>query len=221
MRTLLAAAAAIMVAAPATAQSVSGEFGVTTDNRSKFVSKSAGDPAAFAELVAETDDGAWYVGAESETVRASTGAEAELAFSAGWRPQVLGFDLDLHAERKVQVGARSGADDQAWEFAFDVERAVGPFDGRLRLEHSPDGTGSTDAWTYVEGRVRWAIHPRWTLDAQAGRRDYRGGEDYWGASIGAIYALTDGLDLDLHLIDTDRSGEDGEPALVATLVRSF
>lgn len=220
MRVILAVAAAL-VSSPTLAQSVGGEIGVTTDNRSKFVSKSEGDPAAFGALFVETDDRAWYVQGDAETIRSSTGADGELTFRAGWRPQLAGFDLDLAVKRKVLLGARPGEDDQAWEFVADLERSIGPFDGRLRLEHSPDGTGSSDAWSYVEARIRWAVSARWTVDAQAGRRDYRGGQDYWGASLGAVLALSDDLDADFRLVDTDRPGEDGDPALVATLVRSF
>lgn len=229
MRVLIPALAALsllVAGAPAAAQSwigdTGGEVGVTTDNRSKFATKSGGDPALFAGVFAETVDGAWYVEAEAETIRDSSGSDAELTFSAGWRPQAFGFDFDLAAARKVRVGAVPGADTEAWEFTADAERAIGPFEGRLRLQQSPDGVGSTGAWVYYEARLRWDVAPRWTLDAQVGTRDYDDdADDYSGASLGAVYAVTENLEFDLRLIDTDRAGEDDEPALVVSLIAGF
>jgi uncharacterized protein (TIGR02001 family) len=237
MRILPAVAAALSclaAAAPSAAQSwtdgwrdrwvgaTGGEVGVTTDNRSKFSSKSGGDPAVFAGVYALTPDGAWYVEAEAETIRDSSGSDAELTFAGGWRPQVAGFDLDLAAARKVRLGARPGADTEAWEFTADAARAVGPFEGRLRLQHSPDGAGSSRAWVYYEARLRWEVAPRWTLDAEVGARDYEDdADDYSGASLGAVYEVTDNLEFDLRLIDTDRPGEDGDPALVLSLIAGF
>ncbi len=234
MRFLSAATAAFVVltaAVPATAQSwadswrdrwvgtMGGEVGVTSDNRSKFASKSGGDPAAFAGVYALTPDGAWYVEGEAETIRDSSGSDAELTFAAGWRPQAFGFDLDLAAARKVRLGARPGADTEAWEFTADAARAAGPFDARLRLQQSPDGAGSSGEWVYYEARLRWDIARRWTLDAQVGTRDYDDdADDYSGVSLGAIYAVTDNLEFDLRLIDTDRTGEDDDPALVVSLI---
>jgi uncharacterized protein (TIGR02001 family) len=237
MRLLFAVAAALVVlgaARPAAAQSwadswrdrwvgtMGGEVGVTSDNRSKFASKSGGDPAAFAGVYALTPDGAWYVEGEAETIRDSSGSDAELTFAAGWRPQAFGFDFDLAAARKVRLGARPGADTEAWEFTADAARAIGPFEGRLRLQQSPDSAGSSGAWVYYEARLRWDVAPRWTLDAQVGTRDYEDdADDYSGASLGAVYAATDRLDIDLRLIDTDRTGEDDDPALVVSLIAGF
>ena len=229
MRVLIPALAALsllVAGAPAAAQSwigdTGGEVGVTTDNRSKFATKSGGDPALFGAVFAETVDGAWYVEAEAETIRDSSGSDAEFTFAAGWRPQAFGFDFDLVAARKVRVGAVPGADTEAWEFTADAERAIGPFEGRLRLQQSPDGAGSSGAWVYYEARLRWDVAPRWTLDAQVGTRDYEDdADDYSGASLGAIYEVTDNLEFDLRLIDTDRAGEDDDPALVVSLIASF
>ncbi len=237
MRILSAAAAALIVlvgASPAAAQSwadswrdrwvgtMGGEVGVATDNRSKFASKSGGDPAALAGVYAVTPEGAWYVEGEAETIRDSSGSDAEVTFAAGWRPRAFGADFDLSAARKVRVGAVPGTDTEAWEFTADGERAIGPFEGRLRLQQSPDGAGSTGAWVYFEVRLRWDVAPRWTLDAQVGTRDYEDdADDYSGASLGAIYAATDRLELDLRLVETDRAGEDGDPALVLSVISGF
>ena len=179
--------------------------GVQSDNRSKNVSKSAGDPSAWALAEFTSDDGAFYFGPAVETVK-SNGSELEMSLIAGWRPQVMGFDLDLSAEHKWLVDADLTDDAGAWEFTADVIRSIGPFEGRLRLQHTPDGVGSTEAWTWYEARAAWDQSPTLSWSAGIGQREQEAGIDYVGWDVGATWALNDRLELDARWHDTDADG---------------
>jgi uncharacterized protein (TIGR02001 family) len=230
LRTLMTAAALLLVAAPAAAQDGAPgagawafAFGAATDNRSKEASKSDGDAFVWGEAEWESDTGLFYAGPAFETVRSSTGSELEVKASAGVRPQVAGFDLDLNAAWKYQVDANPGADNDAWEFTADVRRSIGPASGRLRLQYSPDSIGSTEAWTWVEARVGWDFTDKLSGTASIGRREQDNSLDYTGWNAGFSYALTRNIEADLryHATDADVPGEQYADALVAGVSFAF
>lgn len=208
---------------PSQSGSWSFQFGGGTDNRSKDASKSDGEPFAFGEAEWSSDDSRFYAGPAFETIRSSDGSRLELELSAGFRPQVAGFDLDLNAAHKWRVDSDPGSDDDAWEFTADVERSVGPASARLRLQHSPDGAGSTEAWTWVAGRLGWELTPRLSASAELGRREQDNAVDYTGWNAGVSFAATRAVELDLHWHDTnaDLPGEQYAAALVASVSVAF
>ena len=209
-------------AAQATSSPWAFEVGAATDNRSKDVSKSAGDPYAWGAATWSSDAG-FYAGPAFETIRASNGSRVELAVFGGWASEVMGYEVDLNAEHKWQVDADVPSDDAAWEFTADISRAVGPAEARLRLQHSPDGTGSTRAWTWVSGQVGWEISPRLSASAEVGRREQNGGVDYTGWNLGVTWAAAQGIDFDLrwHDNDADATGDQYDGALVAGVSYAF
>lgn len=230
LRTLTTAAALLAVAAPAAAQDTpapAGDWsfavGAGTDNRSKDASKSDGDAFVWGEAEWESASGLFYAGPSFETIRSSTGSELELKASAGVRPQFAGFDLDLNAAFKYQVDANPGADADAWEFTADVKRSIGPASARLRLQYSPDSTGSTEAWTWVEARLGWDFTDKLSGTASIGRREQDNSLDYTGWNAGFTYALTRNIEADLryHATDADVPGEQYADALVAGVSFAF
>lgn len=220
------AATTCLIAAPAWAQDAGGSWsfvaGAATDNRSKDASKSDGDPFAFVGAEWESADGQFYFGPGAETIK-SGGSELELEAGGGWRPQAGGFDFDLNATYKYRVDADRGVDNDAWEFTADMKRSIGPASGRLRLQHSPDGTGSTKAWTWTEARVGWAFTPKLEATAAVGYRSQDNAPDYAGFNIGATYALTDNLEAEVryHSTDIDDLGRQYEDAVVAGISVAF
>ena len=228
LTTAVAATALLACAAPAMAQDAPSDswsfaFGAATDNRSKDASKSDGDPFVWGEAEWESTSGLFYAGPSFETIRSSTGSELEVKASAGIRPQLAGFDLDLNAAFKYQVDANPGADADAWEFTADVKRSIGPASGRLRLQYSPDSTGSTEAWTWVEARVGWDFTDKLSGTASIGRREQDNSLDYTGWNAGFSYALTRNIEADLryHATDADVPGEQYADALVAGVTFAF
>lgn len=228
-RTLTTAAAVtalLACALPAAAQDAPGSwafaFGAATDNRSKDVSKSHGDAFVWGEAEWESASGLFYAGPSFETVR-SSGSDLEVALDAGVRPQVGGFDLDLNVKHKWLVDATPGADDDAWEFTADARRSIGPASGRLRLQYSPDSTGATEAWTWVEAQVGWDFTHKLSGSAAIGRREQDNSVDYTGYNIGLNYALTRSLEAELRWYGTDAEvpGEQYADTLVAGLSIAF
>ncbi|WP_420471698.1 MULTISPECIES: TorF family putative porin [unclassified Brevundimonas] len=199
---LLVGAAQAQDAAPAYGN-WSFSFGGATDNRSKDASKTQGDAYVWGEAEWESESGLFYVTPAFETIKASTGSDLEVALAVGMRPQLAGFDLDLKAEHKWHVDANPGADDDAWEFTADVKRSIGPASARLRLQHSPDSTGSTEAWTWVAVRGGWDFSDRLTATAEIGRREQDNSIDYTGWNAGFSYALTRNIEAEVRYYDTD------------------
>lgn len=230
LTTFATATALLAIAAPAMAQDApssagnwSFSFGGATDNRSKDASKSNGEAFGWVATEWENASGFFYAGAGAETIKSSTGSELELEAGVGIRPEVMGFDLDLNATHKYQVDANPGADNDAWEFTADVKRSIGPVSGRIRLQHSPDGTGGTEAWTWVAARAGMDFTDKLAGTVEIGRREQDDSVDYTGWNAGVTYALTSNVDAELryHATDADVPGEQYADALVAGISFSF
>lgn len=221
-KAVLLALAATALASPALAQSLSGPgswsfaVGAATDNRSKNASKSQGDAFVYGLAEWESDDGFFYGGTGAETID-SNGSNVEHDLNAGIRPTIAGFDVDLNVAHKWQIDADPDTDNDAFEFTANVSRSIGPANARVQLQHSPNGTGDTRAWTWVEIRAGWDFTEKLSADASIGRREQNGNIDYTGWNAGVTYAVNDSLDLDLrwHDTDADEPGPQYEGALVA------
>ena len=204
---LACAGTAAAQSAPAPTPSVRGDwsfaFGAATDNRSKDASKSDGQAYVWAQTEWNSASSLVYAGAGFETIRSSTGSHLELEAGVGLRPDVAGFDLDLNATYKQQVDADPGTDDDAWEFTADAMRSIGPASGRLRLQYSPDGTGSVEAWTWYEAQIGWAFTDRLQASAAIGRREQDNSDDYTGWNAGLTFAVTNSLEAELRYHATD------------------
>ena len=207
----IALAAATLLATPAAAQTFT--LGAATDNMSKGLSKTRGESALIGEV--EWRSGRAYSRTGFQTIQNSGGSDLELSATTGYRPSVAGFDLDLNAVYKYQVDSAPTYDNDAWEFTADVKRSVGRASGQVRLQYSPDGTGSTEAWTWVEAQAGWTITDRLKGTAAIGRREQDGGEDYSAWNAGVSYSLTSQIRTDLRYYDSDTA----EPGSVVAAVR--
>jgi hypothetical protein len=222
----LAALFALLLPTAALAQA-SGDWsfglGAATDNRSKDASKSRGDPTLIGFAEWSSDDGLIYAGPEFETVRSSTGSDLEVQLAAGVRPEIMGFEVDLNAAHKWLLDADPGADADSWEFTANISRDIGPAGARLQVQHSPDGSGSTGAWTWVEARLGWDFTDRLEGTVALGRREQDAAPDYTGWNAGMRYAVNRSLDFDLrwHDTDADPSNPQYASALVASMTAYF
>ena len=228
LTTAAAAAALLACAGAAAAQdaapsgSLSFAVGAATDNRSKDASKTDGVSFVWGEAEWESASGLFYAGPSFETIK-SSGSELEVALNAGVRPEFAGFDFDLNAKHKWQIDANPGTDDDSWEFTADMKRSIGPANGRLRVQYSPDSTGSSEAWTWAEARLGWDFTDRLYASAAIGRREQDNSIDYTGYNVGVSYALTDRVEADLrwHGTDAEVPGEQYADALVAGVSFAF
>lgn len=232
-----AALALCLLAAPALAQEESSSdsassvgsqggwafsVGAGTDNRSKNASKSNGDPFVSGTAEWESQSGFFYAGPSFETVK-SNGADVEFNAVVGARPYWAGFDIDLSAVYKVRPGSDDGVDDEEWQVGAIVERSVGPARALLRVEYAFDAFGSTDSYVWTEAEAGWAFTNRLEGSVAVGKREQKGSIDYVGWNVGATYALTNALELDLRYYDTDANseGEQYKEALVASVNYAF
>lgn len=226
IRTLTTALALALTAAPAVAQDMPGQwaigFGAGTDNRSKAASKTLGEEYVWVSGQWESDSGFVYVSGGFEGID-SNGSETEGELNLGIRPEVAGFDLDLSATHKWQLDANPGADAEAWEFTANLSRSIGPARARLQLQHSPDGTGSTRAWTWVEARAGWEFNETVSASAAIGRREQDNAIDYTGYNAGVAWAIGRHAELDVRWYGTDGPGSDPRYAdsLVAEISFAF
>lgn len=206
IRTIALAAALAALPAVAVGQSLPEGFGIEigagTDNRSKNASKTDGEAYAYGILDWAPATGDVYVSGSVEGVD-SSGADWESKLTVGWTPQFAGFDFDINAAHKWLIDPVAGTDDDAWEFTANMSRSIGPARARLQYQYSPDATGSTGSFTWIEARVGWEFTPRLEATAAVGRREQRNSQDYTGWNVGATYALTRNLDLDVRYYDTD------------------
>ena len=228
---LAALSASAICAAPAAAQSASApsvrdawsfELGAGTDNRSKNASKSGNDGYVYGSATWESADGLFYAGPGFETIQAG-GSNVEGEFVVGYQPEAFGYSFDFNVAYKNRLDADAGYDEDGWEFTGNASRSIGPASARLQVQYSPDAAGSTDSFTWIEGRVGWAFTPKLDGTVAVGRREQDGAPDYTGWNAGVTYALTDALDLDLRYYDTDADtfGEQYEDALVAKVAYAF
>lgn len=238
IRIASSALALCLIAAPAFAQDADsaepqsssafggGRWGVNlsagTDNRSKGASKSGGDPYVSADAEWENGSGFAYAGASVETIK-SSGADVEYNVVAGFRPYLAGFDLDVSAVYKLRPGSNPGVDETEVQLGVDAERSIGPASGRLRVQYAPDAFGSTDSYVWMEAQAAWAFTNRLEGSVALGKREQKGNIDYAAWNVGAAYALTEALELDVRYYDTDAStaGEQYEDALVASVSYAF
>lgn len=225
-RLLLTAALAAALPSAALAQDMSGDWSFDaafgTDNRSKGVSKTEGEPFALAALGWSYND--FYVAVEGANIDHATGSRFEAEINAGWTPEAAGFAFDFNAAHKWYLDATPGMDDDSWEFTADVSRELTDrVDARLRFQYSPDSAGSPRSWTWVEARGRVRVHDRVRLSAAVGRREQVAGRDYTAWNVGADVEITDWASLDLRWYDTDVDNFSGQydEALVAVINLGF
>lgn len=229
MNRLLFAAAALAIAAPALpavaqdADNFSFSFGGGSDYRSKGASKTQGDPFAYIAAEWQTDNQLFYVAGSAATVRQSIGADTELDVTVGYRPEFAGFSFDVNAMYRWYPDARSGTDDEYWEYTADVSRSIGPVSGRLRVQYSPDNAGGGEEFTWVEGRVGYKINSKLKATAAYGQREQTNALDYSAWNVGVNWAFAGPADLDLRYYDTDADeyGKNYEDAFVAAINFNF
>ena len=227
--------AAIAMAAPAIAQTAAaptstpdyGSWKVTlggaTDNRSKDASKSAGDAYIYGNATWTSPSGFFYAAPGFETIDSSTGSEMEVQAYAGIKPKFGDLAIDLRAAYKYQTDANPNTDEDAWEFTGNFTYPVGPAKARLQIQHSPDGTGGTRAWTWVEGRVAWDVSRKLNASVAVGQREQDNSLDYVGWNAGVTYAAASNVSLDLRWYGTDgpSTNQTYDDELVAGFVVTF
>jgi len=223
---LALAAACALVAGPALAQegdgpSIEFNIGAATDYVFRGVSNTDENPQVFggADLTA----GLFYAGVWVSNVDFNDGTDAEYDLYAGVTPRLGAVSLDLGVLYYGYVDAPSGADYDYVELQAKASVPAGPATLGAGVYYVPDGAAHLDHSLYYEVTGEFAANDKLSFSAALGRQTFDGGADYTTWNIGAGYALTDHLGLDLRYHDTDkhRLGDVYDSRVVLSLEVTF
>ncbi|MGV3577451.1 TorF family putative porin [Brevundimonas sp.] len=203
------ALAAVVLAAPGaafaqTAPDWAFNAAVGSDYVFRGVSQTEEDPAISAGV--DVNAGSFYAGAWASNVSfvGDTDTKAEVDLYGGYRTETAGWNLDLGVVGYLYTGQPDGADYDYVELKAAASRAVGPATVGAAVYWSPDFFGAAeDEATYVEANAAFSPAVKWTVSGALGRQFVSSDFDYTTWNVGAAYALTDNLALDVRYHDTD------------------
>lgn len=206
-RTLFTAGAALgLSGAPALAQQ--NPWSIEATLASEYISKGAGrsdgQPHIGLQVQRRLTDNS-YAGVWSGSLRSPLGADAETHLYVGWRPRLAGWSLDVRPMFKILTNARVGAQTEQWEVRLDAARPLAGNRLRLRVEHTFDGYGSSEATTWMDANLTRKLgETGWTVSGGLGRREQAVGRDYTAWNVGLQRRIFGPLSADLRWVDTDQ-----------------
>jgi uncharacterized protein (TIGR02001 family) len=202
----LAATIGLLSAGPALAQddgpSLSFNVGAATDYVFRGVSNTDENPQVFGG--ADVTSGLFYAGVWATNVDYNDSTDAEIDIYAGFAPTVGAVSLDLGALYYAYVDAPSGADYNYIELQAKASMPVGPATLGAGVYYVPDGAAHVDHSLYYEATGTYSATDKLSFSAALGRQTFDGAGDYTTWNVGAGYALTDNVGLDLRYHDTDK-----------------
>jgi predicted porin len=115
----------------------------------------------------------------------------------------LGVSLDVTASHKWLVDAAPGSDDTSYEFSARASRSFGALDASYLVLYSPDGYGAIEAFTWNEATLGVNLTSQLNASASYGQNQQRNDVDYEAWNVGATYALTPRMGVDVRYYDTN------------------
>lgn len=213
-----------LAAAPALAQeppSVAFNIGAATEYVFRGVSQTDEDPQVFggADLTA----GMFYAGVWASNVAFGDSTDAEFDLYAGVTPTLGLFELDLGVLYYGYIDAPSGADYDYFEFQALASVPAGPATLGAGVYYVPDSYSGIDHSLYYEVNAAFSPTAKVSLSAAVGHQTFDGPGDYVTWNVGAAYALTGNLAVDLRYHDTDehRFGKIYDSRVVLSLQATF
>jgi uncharacterized protein (TIGR02001 family) len=210
MKISLAAAAATVAlsgAAMAEELKLSYNVGVASDYVFRGVSNTQEDPQIFGGV--DASYGIGYAGVWASNVDFGTDdPTAEIDLYAGVKPTVGDTALDLGLIYYGYVddkGATPGSYSYV-ELKAAASKPVGPATVGLAFYYSPEFPFKTGKAMYYEVNGSFPVMEKLSLSAALGHQEIDSAGDYATWNIGATYALTSNLGVDLRYSDTDEHG---------------
>lgn len=209
MKIALAAAAATVAlsgAAMAEELKLSYNLGVTSDYVFRGVSQTMEDPAI--QGGADVTYGIGYAGVWASNVDFGTDdPTAEIDVYAGVRPTIGDTSLDLGVLYYGYVKDKGAPGSVSYfELKAAASRPLGPATVGLAVYYSPEFTGDTGNALYYEVNGAVPLMDKLTLSGALGHQEIDNGSEYATWNIGATYAITDKLGVDVRYHDTDEHG---------------
>lgn len=208
LRKTLALATAIgaLSASPALAQDDGPTFefniGAATDYVFRGVSNTDENPQVFGG--ADATMGLFYAGVWVSNVDYDDGTDAEVDIYAGIAPTLGAVSFDFGALYYAYVDAPSGADYNYLELSATASIPLGSATLGTGLYYVPNSYGGVDTSMYYEINGAYSVTDKLSFSAALGRQTFDGPGDYTTWNVGAGYALTDNLGVDLRYHDTDK-----------------
>ena len=206
---LVAAAATVALSGAAMAEELklSYNVGVTSDYVFRGVSQTQEDPAVQGGV--DATYGLGYAGVWASNVDfGSNNPSTEIDFYAGVRPTYadVSFDLGvLYYSYTKDKGLTPGAYSYT-EFKAAASRSIGPATAGIAVYYSPEFPGKTGDAVYYEVNGSLPVMKKLTVSGALGHQEIDKAGDYATWNIGATYALTERLGLDVRYSDTDEHG---------------
>lgn len=206
---LVAAAASVAMSGAAMAEELklSYNVGVASDYIFRGVSQTQNDPQISGGI--DATYGIGYAGVWASNV--DFGADdpsAEIDLYAGVKPTVGDTALDLGVlyygyvdDKGLTPGSYS-----YFEVKAAASRPLGPATVGLAAYYSPEFPGKTGEAIYYEVNGSIPVMDKLTASAALGHQEIDSAGDYATWNIGATYAITDHLGLDMRYSDTDEHG---------------
>lgn len=210
-------AAILLAAGAASAQDVDVSFNaaVTSDYVFRGFSQTDEEPALQGGVDATISS--FYVGGWASNVDFGDDTDAEIDIYGGYRAEAAGFVFDVGVVGYFYTDAPSAADYDYVEFKAAASRAVGPVTAGVAVYYSDDFFGVDEEATYAELNASVTPADKWTLSAALGQQWLDVNDDYATWSLGAAYAFTDNLALDVRYHDTEVDTPISDERAVATL----
>ncbi|WP_269716291.1 TorF family putative porin [Caulobacter sp. NIBR2454] len=222
---LCAATASFLMAGAAAAQDSGPTFsfnlGLTSDYVFRGVTQTDQEPALQGGV--DMSAGVFYAGIWGSNVDFFDETDAEVDVYFGVKPTFGPISADFAAIYYGYVNEPNGADYAYWEFKAAGSVPVGPGSIGTALYVSPDFFGSVGEAAYYEVNGAFPVMDKLSLTGALGRQDLEGNGDYTTWNLGAAYALTDNLSIDLRYHDTSKHefGEYYEESFVASIKATF
>jgi uncharacterized protein (TIGR02001 family) len=178
-------------------------FNVTAASNYIFrgVSQTENQPVIFGSAKVTYDH--FYAAVGGENVNFHNSIDAEYDLSAGWTPSFDGFNFDVGAIRYGYVNEPPHVSIDTIEIRGAVSHKFDKLKLGVALNYAPDYFGTKQSGTYFEGNVAYAITDQLAASGAVGQQTISAGNGFSTWNLGASYAFTKNLALDLRYYDTD------------------
>jgi uncharacterized protein (TIGR02001 family) len=208
---LLAVTAALALGSAAHAQdaapfALSFNVGAASDYVYRGISQTDEDPQIYGGVDASIGS-IGYVGVWASNVDFGNGTSAEVDVYAGVKPTLGPVSLDLGVIYYGYVDSPAGPDQPFVEFKAAGSVPAGPATIGAAVYYSDEFFGETGKALYTEINAAVAIpDSKISVSGALGHQKVEGPFDYTTWNLGAGYALTDNLGVDVRYWDTSEHG---------------